>query len=367
MKIKIAFAGRDLGKFTTGVQKNNLGYIKALSRYNNKYEIHLYYSQKNHLGLFPENYEHCIPCQSKLIWDHVLFPFALKRDAIDIAIFPKGTKSLLSPTKDLVIMNDLGYFYPELNAYKTLDTIYMKNMMRFSAKHAWCVFTISEATRKDVIKHLIPDQKNKVKTIFCASSNHYSRVTDQIICNQIKEKYQLNLPFIFYPTSISPRKNIMRMLDAWKLIKEDIPHHLYLTGGMDWKSTDVFQRLSEPDFERIHLLGRVEEQDMPVIYSLSDFVIYLSLFEGFGLPVLEAMSCGVPVMASNISSIPEVTGDHALLVDPNSIESIAAGFLQMATEKSLKETLSAQGSQQTKQFSWERTGEEMISWIEQHL
>jgi len=159
----------------------------------------------------------------------------------------------------------------------------------------------------------------------------------------------------------------MRMLDAWKLIKEDIPHHLYLTGGMDWKSTDVFQRLSEPDFERIHLLGRVEEQDMPVIYSLSDFVIYLSLFEGFGLPVLEAMSCGVPVMASNISSIPEVTGDHALLVDPNSIESIAAGFLQMATEKSLKETLSAQGSQQTKQFSWERTGEEMISWIEQHL
>ena len=117
----------------------------------------------------------------------------------------------------------------------------------------------------------------------------------------------------------------MGMLDAWKLVKDDIPHHLYLTGGMDWKSNEVFRRFADSDFERIHLLGCVKESDMPVIYSLSDFVIYISLFEGFGLPVLEAMSCGVPVMASDISSIPEVTGDSALLIDPYSVQSIAAG------------------------------------------
>ncbi|NTW44225.1 MAG: glycosyltransferase family 4 protein [Anaerolineaceae bacterium] len=301
-----------------------------------------------------------------MIWDHVLFPFALKRDAIDIAVFPKGTKSILSPTKDLVIINDLGYFYPELNAYKTLDTIYMKNMMRYAANHAWGVFTISEATRRDVIKHLIPNQENKVKTIYCASNNHYSRVTDLLILNQVKEKYNLQFPFIFYPTSISPRKNIMGMLDAWKLVKGDIPHHLYLTGGMDWKSNEVFRRFADSDFERIHLLGCVKESDMPVIYSLSDFVIYISVFEGFGLPVLEAMSCGVPVMAADISSIPEVTGDSALLIDPYSVQSIAAGLKQMANDETLKETLSKKGSQQTKLFSWERTGEEMIKWIELH-
>ncbi|OJX38313.1 MAG: hypothetical protein BGO78_09920 [Chloroflexi bacterium 44-23] len=366
MKLKIAMASRDLGNLITGVQKYNYGFSQALVQYKQKYDIHFYYSQKEDFKYFPEVHQHYLPTRNRLLWDHIFLPLALLRDKIDYTIFPKGTKSILSPTRDLVIFNDLGYFYPQLNAYQALDTYYMKLMMPFSARHAWGVFTISDSTRQDVGKFLIQNEESKIKTIDSGITNNYKRINDERLLDEIQKKYNLQLPFIFYPTSISPRKNIGRLLDAWDKINSQIPHHLYMTGNKSWNASEINLRLENQDNSRVHLLGKVPEEDMAAIYNLADFVVYVSLMEGFGLPILEAMTCGVAVMAANISSIPEVCGDAALMVDPISVDSIAQGLLRMAYDNDLKNQLIAKGLIQAKKFSWSRTVAIALDWIETH-
>lgn len=366
MRKKIAVACRDLGNLSTGVQKTCFGFTQELVRYREDYEIHLYYSQKQHLQWFPEVQQHYMPMRTRLLWDHLLLPLALKRDKVEYAIFPKGTKSLFSPCRDLVIIHDLGYFYPQFDAYQSLDTIYMKWMMPYSARQAWGVFTVSEATKQDVIRFLLPGQSEKVQTILNNSTFDYQKVTAEKRLEEIVLKYKLELPFVFYPTSISPRKNILRLLEAWDSVSNEIPHHLYLTGNKSWKSAEIEQQLAAREPQRVHLLGKVTEEDMPSLYSLADFVVYVSLFEGFGLPVLEAMRCGVPVLAANTSSIPEVSADAALYVDPYSQDQIASGLRRMAEDRILRETLIERGYEQARKFSWERTVSTALKWIETH-
>jgi glycosyltransferase involved in cell wall biosynthesis len=362
MKKKLAISARGLGQQITGAQKYIHGFITEWVKHQDQFEIHLYYNDPNHAGRFPQAHEHYLPSKNKLVWDHVLLPLALKKDDIDIAIFPKGTKSIISPTQDVVIMLDLGYFYKWLNAYRSLDTPYMKAMMRFSAKQAWKLLAISDSTKNDIVSILGIDQR-KVKVIYSGCDEIYQPVTDPKELERVQQKYRLTRPFIFYPTSISPRKNLDRLLDALDIIGSDLPHQIYLTGSTGWKSDHVMARLKNPEYRNIHLLGQVDEQDMPAIYSLADFTMYISLVEGFGLPVLEAMRCGSPVLASDQTSIPEVTGNAALLVDPYSPADIAQGLLKISQDEALRKHLRAKGFEQAQKFSWERAVKTTLSFI----
>jgi glycosyltransferase involved in cell wall biosynthesis len=135
---------------------------------------------------------------------------------------------------------------------------------------------------------------------------------------------------------------------------------------LDWKSNNIIDRLEGPLVERVHRLGVVPPEDMPVIYSLAQFVIYPSLFEGLGIPVLEAFRCGVPVLTSNQSSLPEVAGDAALIIDPYSCDQIANGIVQLASDEKLRETYIQKGYQQAKKFSWKKSVTIALNWIEEN-
>lgn len=362
MKKKLAVAARGLGDRFTGAQKYIYHFIHELIQHQDLFEVHLYYNDPVHLTLFPQAKQHYLPCKNRLIWDHILLPLALRKDEIDITIFPKGTKSLFSSTKDVVIMLDLGYFYKSLNAYTFLDTIYMKAMMRYAAKRAWKILSISASTKRDVVRILsVPE--SKVEVIYAGCDDVYQPASNIVELERVKQKYGLQPPFIFYPTSISPRKNLMRLLDAFDLIKDKIPHQLYLTGSTGWNSFDVFERLKNPSYDFVHLLGKVNETDMPYIYALADFTVYISLFEGFGLPVLEAMACGSPVLASDQTSIPEVAGQAALVVDAFSAEEIARGLVTLAQDEDLRDRYRAAGLLQAKEFSWKRVVETALIFI----
>ena len=152
MSLRIAVAARDLGHHSTGPSNYIYGLIEGLLQVNQQHEIHIYYSAPEARGLFPSAREHYLPAPNIALWDHWALPRALKRDGIDITIFPKGTLPLWFPGKALAIVLDLGYFQPDLGAYKLADTLYMKFALRASAKRAWGIFTISEYTRRDVIR-----------------------------------------------------------------------------------------------------------------------------------------------------------------------------------------------------------------------
>ena len=364
MKKKLAVAARGLGNRVTGAQKYIYDFIHELVQHQDMFELHLYYNDPAHLALFPQAQQHYLSSKNRLIWDHVLLPLALRKDKIDITIYPKGTKSIFSSTKDVVIMLDLGYFYKSLNAYTFLDTIYMKAMMRYAAKRAWKVLSISASTKRDVVQILsVPE--SKVEVIYAGCEDLYQPALDTADLERVKLKYGLQQPFIFYPTSISPRKNLMRLLDAFDLVKDQLPHQLYLTGATGWNSSDVFERLKKPAYDFVHLLGKVDEADMPHIYALADFTVYVSLFEGFGLPVLEAMACGSPVLVSDQTSIPEVAGDAGLIVNAFSPDEIAQGLIALAGDEALRKKCRTAGLFQAQEFNWNKVIETTLAFISQ--
>lgn len=366
MKAKIGISARGVGAAFTGPNSYTRDFTQELIRQAHNFEIHIYYNSPKHVGFIDGGVEHVVPGSNLLLWDHVFLPLQMKRDNISLAIFPKGTASFFPPCKTALITLDLGYFYDELSPYRRLNTIYMKHAMRHSARKADAIFTISEYTRQDVIRFLgVPG--NKVMTIHGAASSSYRPVRDPAELNGIRRRFDLREPFIFFPTNVSPRKNFMRILDAFESIQDSIPHHLYFTGNITWDAGEVFKRLEGPISNRVHQLGEVPREDMAGLYTLAQFTIYPSLFEGLGLPVLEAFQCGSPVLTSNETSLPEIAGDAALIVDAYSVDSIAQGMYRMGTDASLRSRLTRKGFEQAESFTWKKTVKKVLQHIETEI
>ena len=364
MGLCIAVAARDLGHHSTGPSNYIYGLIEGLLQVNQKHEIHIYYSATEARGLFPSAREHYLPAPNIVLWDHWALPRALKRDGIDITIFPKGTLPIWFPGKALDIVLDLGYFQPGLGAYKMVDTLYMKFALRTSAKHAWGIFAISEHTRQDVIR-LFHTPPEKTLNIYGACRPDYRPVTDPQTLSRVRRELNLKEPFIFFPaSSISPRKNVARLMDAFQSIETKIPHHLYITGSRSWKAAGTLARFEGQ--ERVQRLGLVPFEDMAALYTLAEFTVYPSLFEGLGIPVLEAFQCGSPVLTTKQTSLPEVAGDAALLVDGYSVPDIADGLLRLASQPDLRASYRLKGFEQVKSFRWEITAKKVLDWIETH-
>lgn len=361
-KPRIGISARGLGKVFSGPNSYIEDFTRELIRQAQNYEVHVYYNSSVSLGFFEETAEHVVPSSNLLLWDHVLLPRQMKRDNISLAVFPKGTISISPPCQAIPIMLDLGYFYGKLNPYKRLNTIYMKRAMRYAANKATSIFTISEFTRQDVIR-LLNVSPEKVLNIFGAASEAYKPIQDASILDNVKKRYKLEEPFIFFPTSISPRKNFARLLDAFESVKDKIPHHLYFTGSLSWNAGKVIRRLNGQISERVHRLGKVPFEDMAALYTLSQFTIYPSLFEGLGLPVLEAFQCGSPVITSHETSLPEIAGDAALMVNAYSIESIAEALVRLATDTGLRSEMRRKGFDQAKLFTWKKTVNKALDHI----
>lgn len=363
--LKIGISARGLNSYFSGPREYIEGFVKAFVKLAAPHQVHLYYNTDKFIGRYPQAVERVLPESHYLVWDHIKFPGALARDGIDLAIYPKGAIALYSPCRAASIVLDMGYFYPKLNAYKLLDTLYQRTLLKYSARHAWGVFTISQHTADDVVR-LIGVPQSKVQNIYGGVYEHFAPVTDKSALRSVLERYNIRVPFMFYPTSISPRKNIERVLDAFEQVQEEIPHHLYFTGKVSWKSSATEERLNGPLSARVHRLGSVAQEDMPAIYSLADFTIYPSLFEGLGIPLLEAFQCGSPALTSDQSCLPEVAGDAALIVDGYDAASIADGMKRLAQDAKLRAELRQKGFERVKKFSWENTAQTALDWINSH-
>lgn len=360
--LRIAIAVRGLSNRFSGPREYIQGFADEIVRQRSNHQIYLYYNRSDLIGGIPNAVERCLHSRNRFLWDHLLLPIALRIDEIDLVICPKGTIPLWTPCRAVAIIHDLGYFYPHLNAYKTLETMYMRPMLRYTARRSWGIFTISEFTRQDVIR-LLAVPPAKVETIYGAPSELYDSVDDTHQFDLIRSRYHLQEPYIFYPTSLSPRKNFNRLLDAFESVQYLIPHHIYFTGGLSWKSKDITKRLKGPLASRVHRLGIVPQEDMPILYSLAHFTFYASLFEGFGLPLIESFCCGTPVLTSSKSSLPEIAGTAAFIVDPYSVDQIAEGLIRLAKDADLRAQLKQNGFSRASKFSWRKTISRALAWI----
>ena len=221
-----------------------------------------------------------------------------------------------------MVVYDLGYLYPELNAYKFWDTLYMRLMMGVSFRVADKIMAISKFTKSEIIKFFnIPDEKIFVN--YLGVSDRYKVIMDKKILNKVEKKYNLQLPFIFYVGSLSPRKNILRALKAFNKVKDDVPYMFYLISSRSWNAQEIYDYIDENLKDRVRIMENVSEDELIALYNMADTLIYPSLYEGFGLPIIEALATECQVITSSSSSCGEIGNNLAMLVDPKSVNELA--------------------------------------------
>ncbi|MDZ8227142.1 glycosyltransferase family 1 protein [Nostoc sp. ChiVER01] len=226
------------------------------------------------------------------------------------------------------------------------------------------VLTISESSKKDIIEYLEVDPKKIYVTPL--ASRYYPNYLSQKVAQALEKQanYDFSKPYLLFVSTIEPRKNINNIITAFNFLKEKykIEHQLILIGKKGWNYEPIFAAIeNSPWANQIHHLNYLSNELVALFYSKADVFVYPSHYEGFGLPVLEAMTLGAPVISSNTSSIPEVTGDAAILVDPNNPIQLGEAILKVISDSQVRQELINKGKARAKLFSWERTAKETLN------
>jgi len=294
----------------------------------------------------------------------ITLAFELRRRPVDL-LFVQYTAPLFAPCKVVTTIHDISYEHlPE--TFNRRSRFQMKLTIRHTARHADHVIASSEYSRQDVIDtyQLRPE---KVTAIPLAAPASYKPVTDQSRLNLIREKYSIKGDFILGVGSIHPRKNLSRLISAYAALvkrRDDVPA-LMLVGKKGWLSDETFNAKELSGLgDRVRFTGFVPDEDLPPLYSAAKIFVYPSFFEGFGLPPLEAMQCGTPVITGNRTSLPEVVGDAGLQVDPFQIDAIADAIEKVLSDEKLSSELSERGLKRAEKFSWGSTARQTLAVFE---
>ncbi|MDD5527988.1 MAG: glycosyltransferase family 1 protein [Patescibacteria group bacterium] len=264
--------------------------------------------------------------------------------------------ALSKQTRHILTVHDLSFLItPDFFSARKNFWHKVLNVRKMMAD-ADVIAAISENTKQDIIR-LTGINADKIKVIYDGVSADFHPIdkTDEKLI-AIKNKYNLPDKFILYLGTIEPRKNIIGLIKAFEQVAENPAlqgYQLVIAGSGGWKNSSVFQAVNNSEFkDRINLVGYLENSEKAYYYNLCSIFCYPSFYEGFGLPVLEAMACGAPVITSDISSLPEVAGDAALLINPADINSISRAIIALAGDEKLREIYSVRGVERAKLFSW---------------
>jgi len=280
------------------------------------------------------------------LWTHVRLSSEMARHPPDALFVPAHVVPVVHPAATVVTIHDLGYLsYPECHPPR--QRLYLRLSTIWNARAAAMILADSQWTRNDLIERLrVPSEK--IAVAYPGVSAEFEPQPAQRI-EAVSGRYHLPERYLLYVGTVQPRKNLARLVDAHALVREAPP--LVLAGAPGWLSGQLISKIKAAG-ARVHLLGYVDDSDLPALISGADALVLPSLYEGFGIPVLEAMACGTPVMASCTSSLPEVVGDAGILVDPLSVEAIASGIKQMCADPALARELAQKGRQRARRFTW---------------
>ncbi len=258
--------------------------------------------------------------------------------------------------KKVTTFHDLSIFkYPEFHPEARVS--FLRPEIIKAAKNATHIITDSEAVRQEVIE-FFSRSAEEVTTVPLASSIGNSAPDSTLLDSFLKSHNLQNKQFFLFVSSIEPRKNISRFLDAYELLPSAFrkQYPLVLTGSSGWKSEDILDRIRLlKDSGSVQYLGYTSEIELGYLYSSAGALVFPSIYEGFGLPIIEAQAMGVPVVTSNLSCMPEVAGNAALLVDPYDVEAISGALEQIMLDEVLREKLKVEGRKNAGQFSWDKT------------
>ncbi len=304
-----------------------------------------------------------------ILWHRLRLPLFADAWAGGADIFhsPDFTLPPLWRARGILTVHDLTFMhYPDCAPPGLVS--YLKSAVPRSVRRARLILADSESTKRDIVE-LLGTPPNKVRVVYAGVGPEFAPVTQEDILAGVRTRYNLTWPFVLNVGTLEPRKNHLRLIRSFAQL---LPHHpdlrLVLVGGKGWLYEDVQAEVARLKLQgRVVFPGFVADADLPALYSLASVFAYPSLYEGFGLPVLEAMACGTPVVCSNASSLPEVAGDAALLVDPTDVEALARALDQGLSDQPMRQAMRTRGQAQAARFTWSAAARTLLDAYHQAL
>jgi glycosyltransferase involved in cell wall biosynthesis len=293
----------------------------------------------------------------------------LERYSLNVELMRLGLDVLHSPDfipphrpacKSVITVHDLAFLlYPH---FLTKESARYYGHIDQAVRWTDHIISVSESTKRDTIQHLgVPEEK--ITVVHEAASPIFKPLDRVEAQEQVRNRFGVDGPYVLFVSTIEPRKNVPSLLRAlYQLVtcyKEDV--RLVLAGGRGWLFEDAFAVVDELELDdRVHFVGRVTSEDLLYLYNSAEMLAHPAFYEGFGLPPLEAMACGLPVVASNVASLPEVVGDAGQLIDPHDVDELTVSMWRVLNDSELRVQMREKGLQQAGRFSWERAARETM-------
>lgn len=351
-----------------GVKVYTQRLLRALLDLRSEHQFVFLYRNPALIGTYgsePAVLEVAIPARSVLTWDQLAVPGAVRRHGIDLLYNPKYSIPLAAPCPSVWVCHGLDWYVMPW-ASRRIDRLSHRFLVPRYAARAAAIIAVSEVTRQHVLEYL-PVTQDRVVTIYSGVDDVFRRIPDQSRLRQIREKYSLPDRFLLYAGAIYPPKNFTRLIRAYASVGPERGVPLVVAGGENRFLSE--QELKEPETlgiaQWVRWPGWVEQEDLAGFYALAEALLLPSLFESCGLPVLEAMAAGCPVVTTDRYGTKELAEGAAILVDPESVESIAAGIRQVMDDDRKRAELILAGRQRSGAFEWSRAGRETLRLLEQ--
>ena len=304
---------------------------------------------------------------NKLLFEQIYIPLKLSWHRPDIYYSPSIILPFINFTPSILVVYDLVFkILPEYYRGK-INLLYLDLFFGRSLRHARKTITISNSSKNDIVR-IYGISEKKIRVIHLAAGPEFRKINDPDMLSQVKGRYRLPEEYILFVGTAEPRKNLKRLIEAYLALTDDIHNRIKLVicGQKGWGYKELIKWLEQQrSRENIIFIDYASAEDLPAIYNMAKLFVYPSLYEGFGLPILEAMACGVPTITSNRSSMPEVAGDGAILIDPDDTEELSRQIRNVFSNEGLALELQQKGFDQAAKFSWEKTARDTLAAIKE--
>jgi glycosyltransferase involved in cell wall biosynthesis len=349
-----------------GISRYTLSLLNALSAYDSKHEYSVFVSGPEAAEQVPATSNSAVVMVGRLrhparrvLWEHLIFAGEIRRRDLHLLHAPSNILPARLPCPGIITIHDLAFLrFPHL--FRPTRRAYQQFFTPRSAQHASLILAISEHTRQDIIELLkIPEER--VRVVYPVLEERFRLPCSAETLQAFRQRHQLPEHFILFLATLEPRKNIPRLLEAYRLLRREtlLPHMLVLAGAKGWYVQTLEQQAHALGIQNdVRFIGYVPEDEKALWYHAADLFVYPSLYEGFGLPVAEAMACGLPIVTSNVSSLPEVVGDDAafgeqaaLTVNPYDIESLTRTMHRALFDNALRQQCRTRGLARSRRFA----------------
>ncbi len=297
---------------------------------------------------------------NRWLWMQFVLPAILARLRPEVCHFTNSVAPLASPCPFVITLYDMSLFlHGRTQPRKSLWLI--RTLIPLAVRRAAAIITLSRSTRDDILAVLGPPPA-KVHVAYAAPGREYRVIHDTSELERVRRRYALHRPFVLAVGTVEPRKNLGRLVQALAEVhRRGRTEELVLVGQLGWRYKALLRQIDRLNLgNAVRFLGYVPDEDLPSVYNLASVLAFPSLYEGFGLPIVQSMACGTPVLTSNRSAMAEVGAGAALLVDPTTVDALADGLGRLLADQDLREQLCAAGLARAAEFSWSSVAERTV-------